>query len=80
VSEAYYPNGWKAFIDGVETPIYRADYLFRAVVVPQGTHTVTMKFEPRGFALGKTISLVINLLVLGALGFLYGKKFIPKKS
>jgi hypothetical protein len=80
VSEAYYPNGWKAFIDGAETPIYRADYLFRAVVVPQGTHTITMKFEPRGFFLGKTISLVINLFVLGALGILSIKKYVKKKS
>jgi hypothetical protein len=80
VSEVYYPNGWKAFVDGVETPIYRADYLFRAIVVPAGTHTVTMTFEPRGFLLGKNISLGINLLVLGALGVLFGKKYLMKKS
>ncbi len=80
VSEAYYANGWKAFVDGVETPIYRANYLFRAVVVPEGTHTVSMKFEPRGFYLGKNISLGINLLVLGALGVLFGKKYLKKKS
>jgi hypothetical protein len=79
LSEAYYPNGWKAFIDGGETPIYRADYLFRAIVVPQGTHTVTMKFEPRGFYLGKYISFGINLLLLLALAALYGKQYLKKK-
>jgi hypothetical protein len=80
LSEVYYPNGWKAFIDGNETPIYRADYLFRAVVVPPGTHTITMTFEPKGFYLGKNLSLALNLLVLGALGILYGKKYVMKKK
>ncbi|MGE5313488.1 MAG: YfhO family protein [Acidobacteriota bacterium] len=80
VSEAFYPNGWKAFIDGKETPIYRANYLFRAVVVPSGTHTVVMKFEPRGFSLGRNLSLGINILVLGALGFLFGKTYLKKKQ
>ncbi len=78
VSEVYYPKGWKAFIDGVETPIYRANYLFRAVVVPRGVHTVTMRFEPREFTLGKNISFGVNLLILGVLGFLFGKKYIKK--
>jgi hypothetical protein len=68
-SETYYPEGWKASIDGKETPIYRADYLFRAVVVPPGIHKLEMKFEPTGFYLGKNLSLFANLLVIGVLAF-----------
>jgi hypothetical protein len=70
LSETYYPNGWKAFLDGKEIPIYRLDYLFRGVAVPAGTHTLEMKFEPRGFAIGKNLSLGANILALGALGFI----------
>jgi hypothetical protein len=76
-SETYYPEGWKAFIDNVETKIYRVNYLFRGVVVPRGTHTVAMKFEPRGFYLGKMYSLGMNVLVLvltGVFGGLQWKK------
>jgi hypothetical protein len=69
LSETYYPNGWKAYLDGKDIPIYRLDYLFRGVVVPPGTHTLEMKFEPRGFAIGKNLSLGANILLLGALGF-----------
>jgi hypothetical protein len=69
LSETYYPVGWKAFVDGKEIPIYRANYLFRAVVVPPGIHTVEMKFEPRGFFVGKNLSLAANIVVLGGLGF-----------
>jgi hypothetical protein len=70
LSEAYYPVGWKAYLDGKEIPMYRANYLFRAVVVPAGQHKIEMKFEPKGFYLGKNLSLAANILVLGGLGFL----------
>ncbi len=76
-SETYYPEGWKAFIDNVETKIYRVNYLFRGVVVPPGTHTVVMKFEPRGYYLGKMYSFGMNVLVLvltGVFGGLQWKK------
>ena len=76
LSETYYPVGWRALVDGKETPIYRANYLFRAVVVPPGIHKLEMKFEPKGFYLGKNLSLGANILVLGA-KFVKGKD-VPK--
>jgi hypothetical protein len=69
LSEAYYPSGWKAWLDGKEIPIHRLNYLFRGVVVPKGEHRLEMRFEPTGFALGKNISLAANVLILGAAGF-----------
>ena len=39
LTDIHYP-GWKAFIDGTETKIYRADGLVRAVFVPEGNHAV----------------------------------------
>jgi hypothetical protein len=84
LSEAYYPVGWKALLDGKEIPIYRANYLFRAVVVPAGQHKIEMKFEPKGFYLGKNLSLAANILVLGGLGFFgydyWRKKKSPKQA
>ncbi len=46
LSEMFFP-GWRASIDGVETPIYRANYLFRGVVVPSGQHTLEFVYRPR---------------------------------
>jgi hypothetical protein len=37
---------WFAEIDGVATPILRANGLFRAVEVPSGRHTVRFQFRP----------------------------------
>jgi hypothetical protein len=68
-SEVYYPQGWKAFIDGRETPIYQLDFLFRGVVVPTGTHRLEMKFDPPSFRTGKNISLVSNILLLVGLAY-----------
>jgi hypothetical protein len=45
VHDLYYP-GWAAEVDGRQTPIVRADVLFRAVRVSAGTHRVTFKFAP----------------------------------
>ncbi|MDP3046899.1 MAG: YfhO family protein, partial [Chloroflexota bacterium] len=56
VSELYYP-GWRATVDGTETPIYRADHALRAVMVPAGRHSVEMVFNPLSFRMGAVISL-----------------------
>lgn len=66
LSDTYYP-GWQAFIDGAETKIYRADHAFRAVYVPEGTHTVRFTFFPLSFKIGliiTMISLAITVIVI----------------
>jgi len=40
-----YNVGWKAFIDGISTPIYRTNYLFQGISVPKGTHTIVLQFK-----------------------------------
>jgi hypothetical protein len=63
-SEIYYDKGWKAFIDGKESPYFRADYILRAMVVPAGKHTVEFKFEPKVWKIGEKISLISSVLLL----------------
>ncbi len=62
VSDAWYP-GWRAWVDGKETRILRADYLFRAVAVPAGKHQVVLAYQPLSFWGGATLSL-FSLLAL----------------
>lgn len=79
MSDIYYPAGWKAYIDGVETEIYKTDYMFRSIVVPAGKHKVEVKFQPETYYKGKTISLVSNIfvgliLIVGLAGVFKNKK------
>jgi len=63
-SEIWYPHGWKAFIDGKEADILRADYLLRALVIPAGDHQVEFRFESRSLKTGQTIALISSILII----------------
>jgi hypothetical protein len=82
-SEIYYDKGWKAFIDGKESPYFRANYVLRAMVVPAGQHEITWKFKPTVYYTGGTISLISSLLVLlfffGVLGLELKQKLTVNK-
>jgi hypothetical protein len=49
VSEAM-ADGWRAFVDGVEQPIFRANVLFRGLILERGEHQVRFVFRPPGWA------------------------------
>jgi uncharacterized membrane protein YfhO len=76
-SEIWYPKGWKAFIDGEETPVFRADYLLRALLIPQGEHEVEFRFEPESYFMGNKVSLASSLILLLALA---GVAFVEFKK
>ncbi len=66
LSDSYYP-GWRVQVDGAPAPIFIADYAFRAVAVPAGTHTINFEYAPTSVTLGLLISagaLVIFMVAL----------------
>jgi hypothetical protein len=63
LADAWYP-GWRAFVDAVETPIWRADYMFRALPLSPGVHRLEFTYQPASFAWGVLISGVV-LAILG---------------
>ncbi len=65
LADQYYP-GWQATIDGRPAAIYRADYLFRAVRVPKGNHSIDFWFRPLSYRIGATTSIA-TLALLGIL-------------
>ena len=64
LSDTYYP-GWRAFVDGKGTKIYRADYTIRAIPLDTGAHRVELVYDPISFKLGAGAAL---LGILGCIG------------
>lgn len=60
--DAFYP-GWQAYIDGEPTKIYRADDVFKAVLVPPGRHRVRFVFRPASVMAG----LIVSFFTLAAI-------------
>lgn len=66
-AEIWYNKGWKAYVDQQEIPYFRANYILRAAVLPQGKHELVFKFEPKSYYWGERISLVSSILLVGSL-------------
>jgi hypothetical protein len=79
-SEVYYPAGWNAYLDGREVPIHRVDYLLRGVHVPEGEHTLTMRFEPSVDRYGTWVSAATTVLVYGGILGLLGIRYRRRRT
>ena len=75
-SEIFYDKGWKAFIDGVEIPHFRANYILRGLKISSGEHDVEFKFDLPIYQKASLISLtsssiiVLLFLILLIFGFI----------
>lgn len=65
LADTWYP-GWRATLDGDEIPILRANAAFRAVLVPEGAHTVSFAYRPRSLLWGAAVSAVSLLIAVTA--------------
>lgn len=68
VADSFYP-GWRAYVNGTEKEILRANLFFRGVSLPAGEHTIIFRYEPRSFVIGSAISLLtLSLIVAVTVG------------
>lgn len=63
LSDTYFP-GWVATVDGIQAPVLKANWAFRAVEVPKGTNTVIFEYKPKSFSIGAKTSMM-GLVALG---------------
>ena len=71
LSDTYYP-GWKAFLNGKETKIYKANYNFRAIPLKAGEYEVKFIYNPISFKIGILVSL---LTLIGVVVYFVRRKW-----
>jgi len=60
LNDAFY-SGWRATVDGVETPILAANHAVRAVSVQPGMHQVVFRYRTPGLWVGLALTLLFLL-------------------
>ena len=74
LSEIYYPK-WKAYINNEEVRILKANYSFRAILLPQGQYKVKFEFYNNGiYLLSFIINYLVTLLLISWILYLIVKK------
>jgi hypothetical protein len=68
LNDALYP-GWEATLDGVATPLLRANTAFRAVLVPAGEHVVEMQYRAHSFRRGLALAGIAIVLLSVAMNW-----------
>jgi uncharacterized membrane protein YfhO len=61
-----YQNGWTAYVDGEETQLQRANYMYMALSLGSGTHTIQLRYEipgVKGALILMGVSTVVFLLL-----------------
>ena len=79
-SEIYYPDGWKAEVDGKPVDVVRADWTLRAAALPAGEHDVVMRFEPKSYAVGAGISRASSIALILLLLISVAGLFLPARK
>ena len=79
-SEIYYPDGWKAQVDGTPVEVLRADWTLRAAQLPAGDHELVMRFEPDSYRIGANVSRASSIVLLILLLLSVGGLFLSSKE
>ena len=63
-SEAFYNNGWQAYVDNKPVSHFKVNYLLRGMEMPKGTHEIKFEFKPGVINTGFYLSLLSYLIFI----------------
>src|SRR5581483_6465944 len=73
LNDKYDPH-WRAFIDGKDTPIFRANFIMRGIYLPTGEHTVEFYFYLPSKPLYVTAAAIGVAILLSVILFFLTRK------
>ncbi len=62
LSDVYYP-GWKAYVDGKESPVLACNSILRGVPLEKGQHSIILEYSPMSYKIGLIISGLTAIFV-----------------
>jgi hypothetical protein len=68
-SEVFYKHGWKAYVDGKETPIHKTNYVLRGAIIPAGEHDIKFVFRPDSYYKSQQLEMVASGIIWLLLAF-----------
>jgi uncharacterized membrane protein YfhO len=68
-SEVFYKHGWKAYVDGKETPIFKTNYVLRGANIPAGEHDIKFVFRPDSYYKSQQLEMVASGIIWLLLAF-----------
>ena len=63
-SEAFYNNGWQAYVNNKPVSHFKVNYLLRGMEMPKGTHEIKFEFKPEVINTGFYLSLLSYLIFI----------------
>lgn len=73
LTDTYYP-GWTVYVNEKQAQLYPINIAQRGVIVPQGTSTVELRYQPSLFRIGAWVSVIGHITVLGAVFLVSARK------
>ena len=74
-----YEDSWKAYVDGVEAPLYRANDIFLGIPLEKGTHSVRLVYMYPYWQAGCTVSL-ISIVITVVIGIFSARARTKEKT
>ncbi len=78
INDTWYPR-WKAYIEGVEVPVYKTNVMMRGVIAPKAGTIIEMKFDKGNVFIFAVISYLVIFICIGYLYYEKRKMSFPSR-